>query len=113
MVIATFGGQQGTLNHGCRSRQLRGMSVLSASVTVPLYIGLGASGGSYLRDVFYLNTFDVGEYIRALAAGRLPVALVLGLSEAMQRAGWLYWRIYETRFRKAAYRERFGVRRNR
>jgi oxygen-independent coproporphyrinogen-3 oxidase len=26
----------------------------------------------------------------------------------MQRAGWLYWRIYETRFRKADYQERFG-----
>jgi len=30
------------------------------SVTVPLYVGLGASGGSYLKDVFYLNTFHVG-----------------------------------------------------
>ena len=29
------------------------------SVTVPLYVGLGASGGSYLKDIFYLNTFNV------------------------------------------------------
>ena len=36
------------------------------SVTVPLYLGLGASGGSYLRDVFYLNTFAVGRVHRAL-----------------------------------------------
>src|SRR4030042_805549 len=33
------------------------------SVTVPLYVGLGASGGSYLKDIFYLNTFNVAEYI--------------------------------------------------
>nr|MBC7245947.1 hypothetical protein [Chloroflexota bacterium] len=23
-------------------------------------------------------------------------------------AGWLYWRVYETRFKKSAFRERFG-----
>jgi oxygen-independent coproporphyrinogen-3 oxidase len=78
------------------------------SVTVPLYVGLGASGGSYLRDIFYLNTFNVGEYISALEDGRQPIALSLDLSERMQMAGWLYWRIYETRFRKSDFRERFG-----
>jgi coproporphyrinogen III oxidase-like Fe-S oxidoreductase len=78
------------------------------SVTVPLYLGLGASGGSYLRDVFYLNTFALAEYIEALDDGRMAIALSVDLSERMQRAGWLYWRIYETSFRKADYRERFG-----
>ncbi len=78
------------------------------SVTVPLYLGLGASAGSYLKDVFYLNTFNVSEYIRAVQNGRLPVALSLGLSERMQMAGWLYWRIYETRFQKSDFMARFG-----
>jgi oxygen-independent coproporphyrinogen-3 oxidase len=78
------------------------------SVTVPLYLGLGASGGSYLRDVFYLNTFGVSEYTAALESGQMAVALSVDLSEKMQRAGWLYWRIYETKFRKADYLERFG-----
>ena len=78
------------------------------SVTVPLYIGLGASGGSYLRDVFYLNTFNVCEYIDALERGRIPIALSLELSEDMQMAGWLYWRIYETRFEKSEFKLRFG-----
>ncbi len=78
------------------------------SVTVPLYIGLGASGGSYLRDVFYLNTFNVGEYIKALQNGVIPIALSLDLSEDMQMAGWLYWRIYETRFEKSDFKRRFG-----
>lgn len=77
------------------------------SVTVPLYLGLGASASSYLRAVFYLNTFNVPEYIRALADGRMPIALSLNLSERMQMAGWLYWRIYETRFRKADFHARF------
>jgi coproporphyrinogen III oxidase-like Fe-S oxidoreductase len=78
------------------------------SVTVPLYLGLGASAGSYLEDVFFLNTFKVSEYISSLEKGRLPIALSVELSERMQMAGWLYWRIYETRFRKSAFRKRFG-----
>jgi len=78
------------------------------SVTVPLYVGLGASGGSYLKDVFYLNTFNVQEYIRALENGRLPIALSLDLTENMQMAGWLYWRIYETRFKRSDFQNRFG-----
>jgi oxygen-independent coproporphyrinogen-3 oxidase len=78
------------------------------SVTVPLYLGLGASGGSYLKDVFYLNTFGVAEYITAIEDRGSAVALSIDLTERMQRAGWLYWRIYETRFAKADYRERFG-----
>ena len=77
------------------------------SVTVPLYLGLGASGGSYLKDVFYLNTFNVSEYIHALEAGRLPIALSVELTETMQMAGWLYWRVYETRFKKSDFMVRF------
>jgi oxygen-independent coproporphyrinogen-3 oxidase len=77
------------------------------SVTVPLYLGLGASAGSYLRDIFYLNTFNVREYIRALAGGQLPIALSLTLTPRMQMAGWLYWRIYETKLRKSEFAHRF------
>jgi len=77
------------------------------SVTVPLYIGLGASGGSYLKDVFYLNTFNVAEYISAMGNGGRATALSVDLTEKMQMGGWLYWRIYETRFKKADFKERF------
>jgi len=75
---------------------------------VPLYVGLGASGGSYLKDVFYLNTFNVHEYIEALESGRMPIALSLDLTENVQMAGWLYWRIYETRFKRSDFKKRFG-----
>ena len=78
------------------------------SVAVPLYLGLGASAGSYLKDIFYLNTFNVNEYINSLEQGRMPIALSLELSERMQMAGWLYWRIYETRFRKSDFEKRFA-----
>jgi oxygen-independent coproporphyrinogen-3 oxidase len=79
------------------------------SVTVPLYVGLGASGSSYLRDIFYLNTFNVAEYIKRLENGRMPIALSLDLSESMQMAWWFYWRVYETRFKRSDFRNRFAV----
>ena len=78
------------------------------SVTVPLYLGLGASGGSYLKDIFYLNTFNVAEYVQAIESKGTAVALSLDLTERMRMAGWLYWRIYETRFRKSDFQTRFG-----
>jgi oxygen-independent coproporphyrinogen-3 oxidase len=77
------------------------------SVTVPLYVGLGASGGSYLRDIFYLNTFNVAEYIKSLENGGMPIALSLDLSESMQMAWWIYWRVYETRFKRSDFKKRF------
>lgn len=79
------------------------------SVTVPLYLGIGASGSSYLRDIFYVNTFNVSEYIKAINEGKSPVSLSINLSEKMQMAGWLYWRIYETRFRKSDFFKRFNI----
>lgn len=79
------------------------------SVTVPLYLGLGAGGGSYLRDVFYLNTFDARAYSESLAQGRLPIALSVPLSVKMQMAGWLYWRAYGVRFAKRDFLARFGM----
>lgn len=78
------------------------------SVTVPLYIGLAASGGTYLKDIFYLNTFSVHEYIQAINRQNTAIALSLDLTDRMQVAGWLYWRIYETQFRKSDFSRRFG-----
>lgn len=79
------------------------------SVTVPLYLGLGASGSSYLKDVFYVNTFSVNEYIKTINNNKRPIALSIDLSEEMQMAGWLYWRIYETKFKKSDFQNRFNT----
>lgn len=78
------------------------------SVTVALYVGLGASSGTYLKDIFYLNTFSVSEYINRIESGRMPIALSVDLSEDMQMAGWLYWRIYETQFEKSGFKKKFA-----
>lgn len=78
------------------------------SVTIPLYFGLGASGCTYLKDIFYLNTFNVSEYINAVENEKMPIALSVQLQENMQMAGWLYWRIYETQFKRSDFKKRFG-----
>ncbi len=36
------------------------------------------------------------------------IALSINLSEKMQMAAWLYWRIYETKFKKEDFSIRFG-----
>ncbi|MBN1597216.1 MAG: radical SAM protein [Bacteroidales bacterium] len=79
------------------------------SVTVPSYLGLGASGSTYLNDIFYVNTFSVKAYISSINEGKLPISLSTDLSEEMQMAGWLYWRIYETRFKKSDFQKRFDT----
>jgi oxygen-independent coproporphyrinogen-3 oxidase len=79
------------------------------SVTVPLYIGLGASGGSYLKNFFFVNTFNVAEYIRSIEKNIMPTALSINLSLSMQMAGWLYWRLYETRLRKSNFYDKFKL----
>jgi len=79
------------------------------SVTVPSYFGLGASGSSYLKNTFYVNTFRVSEYIKSIKNAQSPIALSIDLTEEMQMAGWLYWRIYETRFRKSDFTNRFHM----
>lgn len=79
------------------------------SVTVPKYLGLGASGSTYLNDIFYVNTFSVKEYIKAINKGSSPISLSVDLSKKMQMSGWLYWRIYETKFCKSDFEKRFNV----
>jgi len=82
------------------------------SVTIPLYVGIGASAGTYLKDIFYLNTFNVSEYINIINNGKSPVALSLDLSRNMQMAWWFYWRVYETRFKRSDFEKRFNVKFN-
>jgi len=37
----------------------------------------------------------------------MAIALSVELSQRMQMAGWLYWRIYETRFHESDFVQRF------
>ena len=41
--------------------------------------------------------------------GSPSVALSTDLTKQMQMAGWLYWRMYETTFRKSDFEKRFNT----
>lgn len=67
-----------------------------SSVTRSYYIGIGAGSGSCFPGMFYFNTFSVPEYIRTCLEGKMPVALKMDMTPAMEDYYWLYWRLYDT-----------------
>jgi oxygen-independent coproporphyrinogen-3 oxidase len=75
----------------------RGDAPRYSSVTRDGYIGIGPGSGSHLSDGFTLNTFDLGEWERALTQGRSPIALRMPFEGQMGGWWWLYWRFYDTR----------------
>ncbi len=75
----------------------RGGAPRYSSVTRDGYIGIGPGSGSHLPDGFTLNTFDLAEWERTLADGRLPIALRMPFEGEMSGWWWLYWRFYDTR----------------
>jgi oxygen-independent coproporphyrinogen-3 oxidase len=79
-----------------------------SSVTRDHYIGIGAGSGSCLPGKFYFNTFAVPDYINACRDGRIPVAVEMKLTPAMERCHWLYWRLYETRVPKLELERKFA-----
>jgi len=50
----------------------------------------------------------VGEYIKTLSSGKLPVALKMDVGTKLFRYYWLYWRLYDTYVPKKHFKELFG-----
>ncbi|MCD6468250.1 MAG: radical SAM protein [Thermoplasmata archaeon] len=79
-----------------------------SSVTIPHYLGLGAGAGSLIPGYFFINVFNVEEYIKYLNKyHKPPVALTIDFNEREEMIHWLYWRIYETRIYKKDFNELF------
>ena len=78
-----------------------------SSVTRDRYLGFGAGAASYNGGSFTFNTFSVPAYADAVEDGRFPTAIGMPVSATLDRMFWLYWRLYETRVPKAAYRDLF------
>lgn len=79
-----------------------------SSVTRDGYLGLGAGAGTHMPKGYYLNTFPVKAYIKAINEGRFPTALKFGLDTNLNNLFWLYWRFYDTRIPIVGFNERFG-----
>ena len=65
------------------------------SVTRESFVGIGAGASSLIDGYFYLNTFSVGEYIKALEEGKLPINVVNRMSEREKMIFWIFWRCYD------------------
>ncbi|MFH1708953.1 MAG: radical SAM protein [Planctomycetota bacterium] len=79
-----------------------------SSITRHHYIGFGPSGASMTGDWFYVNTFSVPEYVKALPERR-PVTLAMPLTRRHEMAYWLYWSTYEMEIDTAAFHRLFQV----
>ncbi|HEC81894.1 MAG TPA: coproporphyrinogen III oxidase family protein [Thermoplasmatales archaeon] len=79
-----------------------------SSVTIPHYIGLGAGAGSLIPGYFFINVFNVAEYIKYINKHQEPpIALTIEFNEKEEMIHWLYWRIYETRIYKKDFYKLF------
>jgi coproporphyrinogen III oxidase-like Fe-S oxidoreductase len=78
------------------------------SVTRQNFVGFGAGAASRFSNVFYSNTCSVGEYVKAVDAGRLPIALCTSLDEKDQVAWWLFWAAYRMSIGKQEFKRAFN-----
>lgn len=77
-----------------------------SSVTRERFVGIGAGAASLNSGYFYLNTFDVEQYIEAVRKG-LPVSVGMKLPVRVEMLYWLYWRIYDMEIPAARFEELF------
>ncbi len=78
-----------------------------SSITRHHYIGFGPSAASMTGNDFYVNTFSVAAYVKALPLER-PVALSMKVDRRLEMAYWLYWRIYELQMTDSDFKSVFG-----
>lgn len=65
------------------------------SVTRESFIGFGAGASSHFGNYFYLNTFNVDEYIKALSEKKPPINVVNRMTEREKMIFWIFWRCYD------------------
>ncbi len=65
------------------------------SVTREKFVGFGAGASSHFGNYFYLNTFNVDEYIKALQEDKKPINIVNLMTEREKMIFWIFWRCYD------------------
>ncbi|OPX91046.1 MAG: Oxygen-independent coproporphyrinogen-III oxidase 1 [Pelotomaculum sp. PtaB.Bin104] len=77
-----------------------------SSVTRERFVGIGAGAASLNSGYFYLNTFDVEQYVDAVKK-RLPVSVGMKLPDRVEMLYWLYWRMYDMDIPSSRFTELF------
>lgn len=78
------------------------------TVTRNAFIGIGAGASSRIGDYFWLNTFSVADYIKAVTDGQSPLALATRLNAGDKMAYWLFWQCYNTVIDTDTFRSMFN-----
>lgn len=78
------------------------------SVTRESFIGFGAGASSLFGSYFYLNTFDVDDYIKVVLNNSLPINIVNVMSERERMIFWIFWRCYDGIIDGERFRELFS-----
>jgi len=82
-----------------------------SSITREFYLGLGAGSASYSGGEFALNHFGIGQYIRPLERGELPIARTAHLGPLQRAAYHLFWQCYTGRVDLDRFHQLFGSQR--
>lgn len=77
-------------------------------IDYPEYIALGSGAVGLYKGVFYVNHFDLTNYVEKVKKGRLPIAMYRKLSESELRKYFLLTQLFGTKLKKGLYRELFG-----
>lgn len=80
-----------------------------SSITRDTFIGFGPSAASLTQDLFKVNTFSVGEYIRCVNNGSIPTALNLKFNKRTRALYWLFWNVYILKLDNIEFKKMFGV----
>ncbi len=86
----------------------KGGKLQYSSVTRDNYIGFGPSAATLLDDIFKVNTFSVGEYIKRLNKNKLATALTFKFNIRERALYWLFWSAYRLYVDTDRFYELFG-----
>jgi oxygen-independent coproporphyrinogen-3 oxidase len=78
-----------------------------SSITRDNFIGFGASATTLLKDVFFIKTFSVNEYIKSLEKEEIPISLTMNFNERTRTLYWLFWSCYNIQIDKNNFFELF------
>jgi oxygen-independent coproporphyrinogen-3 oxidase len=80
-----------------------------SSVTRDAFLGFGVSATSLLQDLFKINTFSIGDYIRRINEDSLPTSLTLHFTKRQRAVYFLFWSTYALKIDPVKFEKIVGV----
>lgn len=77
-------------------------------IDYPEYIALGSGAVGLYKGVFYVNHFEIDNYVNKVKKGELPIAMYRRLSEGELKRYFLLTQLFGTKLKKSLYCDFFG-----